>query len=453
MVSDLAARLDRAAEVFSRRRRLEQMLTFEASLARALARVDSTTREIVEAIVAQCDATLYDADQLAHDAVGAGNEAIPLVERLRARVAQANADAAPLVHCGATSQDVIDTALMLQLREGLALYDAELRRLMFALADLAVAESETVMVARTWLQHALPTTFGFKVATWLDGVHRAARRIRDCRSVLAVQFGGAVGTLAALGHDGPAIAAALASELGLPMAAAPWHTTRDRVAEIAGAIGVLTGTLGKIARDIALHAQSEIDELREPAIAGRGRSSTMPHKRNPVGCASILAAAVRMPGLVSTILAGMVQEHERALGGWQAEWETMPEIGRLGLEALAHTTQIVSGLEVDRARMASNLEATRGAVFSEAVSFALAAHVGGEAKTHVRRALRRATSENRHLRDVLKDDREIGAHLSKSDVDRLFDPRNYLGVAPEVTRRVVERARAFAGEGQRGAGR
>jgi 3-carboxy-cis,cis-muconate cycloisomerase len=440
-----AARID---EIFSRRGRIAAMLVFEAGLGRALAKAGVTTSDVADAIASCCAIDRFDVDRIARDSVSAGNDAIPLIEQLRARVAESSAAAADFVHWGATSQDVIDSATMLQLREALALYDSELRRLVLSLADLAEAESATPMVARTLLQHALPTTFGFKAALWLDGVHRAASRLHALRnSAVVLQFGGAVGTLAALGDKGPAVAAALSSELGLPTPEAPWHTTRDRIAEIAAGIGVLTGMLGKIARDVSLLSQSEIAELHEASSDGRGRSSTMPHKHNPVGCAAIVSTAIRMPGLVATILSGMVQEHERALGGWQSEWETVPEICTLGYSALATSTFVISGLQIDRDRMASNLDATKGAIFAEALTFALAPRVGREAaRTLAQRALQRARNEARYLRDVLVGDQDVAAHLSTADVAKLFDPRNYIGAATDVTRRVVDRARRFAAE-------
>jgi 3-carboxy-cis,cis-muconate cycloisomerase len=449
MVTDLeaAARMD---ELFSRRGRLARMLEFEAALARALAKTGLTTSDVAEAIASRCDIDRLDADRIARESVSAGNDAIPLVEQLRACVAESNPTAADFVHWGATSQDAIDSAVMLQLRQALALYDAALRRLIRSLADLAEAEAATPVVARTLLQHALPTTFGFKAALWLDGVLRAASRLRELQeSALVVQFGGAVGTLAALGDRGPAVAAALSSELGLRLPDAPWHSTRDRVAEIAAAIGVLTGVLGKIARDVSLLAQSEIGELHEPSSDGRGRSSTMPHKQNPVACAAVLSAAIRLPGLVATILSAMVQEHERALGGWQSEWQTLPEVCSLGFSALANIDFIIAGLHIDRDRMAANLDATNGAIFAEALTFTLASRIGREsARNMVQRALQRSRKDARHLRDVVVDDPEVGAHLSGADVVKIFDPRNAVGMAAEVIRAVVARARRFSvGEG------
>jgi 3-carboxy-cis,cis-muconate cycloisomerase len=443
MVSGFAGGM---SEVFSPRRRLECLLAFEAALARALARAGVTTTDAAAVVVASCAVDAIDVARIERDAVSAGNEAIPLIEQLRGLVARTDRTAANVVHYGATSQDAIDTALMLQLRDAIALFDRDVGRLASALADLAIAEADTPMAARTWMQHAIPTTFGFKVAGWLDGIVRAHSRIRAlCDGAIALQFGGAAGTLAALGPLGPDVARSLSDELGLPLPVIAWHATRDRVGEVATTLGLLSATLGKIARDLSLLMQTEVDEVREPsALAGSGRSgrsSTMPQKRNPVRCAAILSAAVRMPGLVAAALAEMVQEHERALGGWQAEWATIPQICELAFDALEHTTVVVAGLEVNRDRMAANLEMTHGLLFAEAVTFALAAAIGRQAAADVTtRSIRRATEEGRHLRDVLVDDDEVCRHLSPASIDGLFDPRRYLGVAARAARQVADSA-------------
>jgi len=304
-----------------------------------------------------------------------------------------------------------------------------------------VAEAETPIAARTWMQHASPTSFGFKVAGWLDGVHRAHTRVCALYDAIVLQFGGAVGTLAAFGPRAQSVAEALSSEIGLPLPAIAWHSTRDRIGVVATTLGLLTATLGKIARDLSLLAQSEVDEVREPHVPGRGRSSSMPQKQNPVACAVILSAAIRMPGLVATVLSGMVQEHERALGGWQAEWEVIPQICALAFEALDHTTTVISGLEVRRDRMAANLDITNGLIFAEALTFALAPSVGRRSASELTtRAIRRAAAERRHLRDVIQDDLEIRGKLSKADTDAVFDPHQYLGTASETIQRVADAA-------------
>jgi 3-carboxy-cis,cis-muconate cycloisomerase len=242
--------------------------------------------------------------------------------------------------------------------------------------------------------------------------------------VLVLQFGGAVGTLAALGTYAQATAAALARDMGLALPDLPWHSQRDRVAEVATTLGLIVGTLGKIARDVSLLMQTEIGEASEPTARGRGGSSTMPHKKNPVGSAVMLAAATRVPALVATMLSAMVQEHERGLGGWHAEWETLPEICRLTAGALAQGIAIIEGLEID-AENNTNLEATRGLTLAEAVSIALSPHLGRLAAHElVERACAQAVRERKHLREVLAADQRVTAHLSVADIDRLLDPRH-----------------------------
>jgi 3-carboxy-cis,cis-muconate cycloisomerase len=316
--------------IFSDRNTIQRMLDVEAALARALAVEDVIPQSAVAAIVSSCRADLMDLDALAKSVSSAGNLAIPLVKQLTAVVASTDAEAARYVHWGATSQDVIDSGRVLQLRDAIDLITIDLAELADKLAALAHQHRATIMVGRTWMQHAQPTTLGLKIAGWLDAIMRHQDRLQALRTrVCVLQFGGAAGTLASLGESGLTVATALAKDLSLVLPALPWHTHRDRMGEVATTFGLLTGTLGKIARDIALHAQTEIAEVAEPLAQGRGGSSTMPHKRNPVACSAVLACAMRVPALVSTMLTAMVQEQERALGGWQAEWETLPEIASL----------------------------------------------------------------------------------------------------------------------------
>jgi 3-carboxy-cis,cis-muconate cycloisomerase len=430
---------DRMRAVFSDGGRLQGMLDFEAALARAEARAGVIPAAAVAAIESQCDAHAFDIDALANASALAGNTAIPLVKALTAAVAKRDEAAARFVHWGATSQDAMDTGLVLQLRSALDLIEADLARLSGVLAGLADAHKRTVLAGRTWLQQATPVTFGLKAAGALGAIDRHRARIRDLRPrVLVLQFGGASGTLAALGGEGLKVAAALAGELKLGLPDVPWHAHRDRVAEVATALGLLVGTLGKVARDISLLMQTEVGEAFEPAAAGKGGSSTMPHKRNPVGCAAILAASIRVPGLVSVMLTAMVQEHERGLGGWHAEWDTLPEIVCLAAGALAQLTQVLEGLELDPARMAENLEATRGLILAEAVTMALGGRIGRLSAHHVvEAACRRAADERRHLREVLGEDPEVRTHLSPPDLERLLDPVNYVGLAEALVNRAL----------------
>ena len=421
------------------RSRLQAMLDFEAALARAQARTGIIPQSAVAAIEEQCRINLFDLPTLTLATADAGNPAIPLVRALTTLVAVQDPEAARFVHWGATSQDAMDTGLVLQLRAALDLVAAELTTLADALARLARTHAHTLLAGRTWLQQATPVTLGLKAAAALSAIERHRARIDDLRPRIAVlQFGGASGTLASLGDQGLAVATALAEDLALTCPDVPWHTQRDRLAEVATTLGLLTGTLGKIARDVSLLMQTEVGEVFEPAAPGRGGSSTMPHKRNPVGCAVVLAAAQRVPALVSVMLGAMVQEHERGLGGWHAEWETLPEICLLAAGALAQTITIIDGLEVDADRMASNLQLSGGLNLAEAVSMALANHVGKEAAhQHVERACRTSITERRRLLDVLAADSAVNAHLSQTDLERLFDPRNYTGSAAVFVERVL----------------
>lgn len=430
-------------KAWSDRSCLQGMLDFEAGLARAEARAGVVPSSAAAAIAAKCKAELFDIPELARGAKLAGNIAIPLIKALTALVAQNDKDAARYVHWGATSQDAIDTGCVLQLRQALKIIASDLDRLADGLAELATKHRSTIVVGRTWMQQALPTTFGAKVAGWLDAVDRHRERLRETRRrALVLQFGGAVGTLAALGPGGVEVANNLVEELALGLPEIPWHSHRDRVAEVATSLGLCVGTLGKIAKDISLHSQTEVAEVFEPAENNRGGSSTMPHKRNPVASAVVLSAAMRVPGLVSAMLTAMVQEHERGLGGWHAEWETLPEIVSLSAGALHLMAEVIPKLEIDAKRMQENLEATRGLIFGEAVSMALAEKMG-KAAAHelVEGACQKARNEKRHLRDVLLCDEQAKLQLSAVDLDELFDARKYLGMAEGFVDRVVAASR------------
>jgi 3-carboxy-cis,cis-muconate cycloisomerase len=430
-------------KVFSDSARLQRMLDFEASLARAEARCGVIPAAAAPAIASKCKADLIDANALAARTALSLNPAIPLVKQLTALVAKDDPEAARFVHWGATSQDANDTGLVLQIRQALDILDVDQASLCASLIELAQKHRSTPVAGRTLMQHALPTTFGAKVAGWLDAMNRHRERFAETRArVLVVQFGGAVGTLAALGEKGLQVAEALATELHLGLPAMPWHTQRDRMAEVATTLGICTGTLGKIARDISLHMQTEIAEIFEPAGEGRGGSSTMPHKRNPVSAAVVLSAATRVPGLVSTMLSAMVQEDERGLGDWHAEWETLPEIFRLTGGALHQMATIVPDLEVDATRMRRNLDATQGLIFAEGVTMAMGKHIGkSAAHALVEAASKQARVSGKHLREVLAQDRSVTECLTSAELDRLFVPENYFGVAEKLVDRVVAAGR------------
>jgi 3-carboxy-cis,cis-muconate cycloisomerase len=425
--------------IFSDHGRLQAMLDFEAALARGEAQAGAIPQGAAAAIAAQCRAERFDLDALAAQAAQSGNTAIPLVKALTALVAAQDAEAARFVHWGATSQDAMDTGLVLQLRDALTEIDADLARLASALAALAKEHAATPLAGRTWLQQGPPVTLGLKAAGFLSAVERHRARLAELRGrALVLQLGGAVGTLAALGPRGMEVAAAVAQDLRLALPDLPWHGQRDRVAEVATALGLVVGTLGKLARDVSLLMQTEVGEAAEPSMPGRGGSSTMPHKRNPVGSAVMLAAATRVPALVSVMLASMVQEHERGLGGWHAEWETLPEICALAAGALAQAVVVVEGLHVDAARMAQNLDLTHGLILAEAVAMALAEKLGkAQAHALVEEASSRSISAKQPLRETLAADARVTAHLSGADLERLTDPRHYLGQAERLVARVL----------------
>src|SRR6195256_6744779 len=338
---------------------LQHMLDFEAGLARAEAATGVIPVSAADAIAKSCRAESFDLVARAEAATRSGNLAIPLVKALTANVAKMDADAARYVHWGAPSQDVIDTATMLGLRAGIDALLADTGRAVAGFAKLARQHRNTAVVARTWLQHALPMPFGLKLAEYAAALHRSRRRLQRLRSeTLALQFGGAAGTLAALGDKGLVVAERLAQELNLPLPDAPWHTHRDRIAEAASVFAIVAGTCGKIARDIQLMMQTDVAEAFEPSGEGRGGSSTMPHKRNPVAAATALAAATMAPNLAATIFAAQVQDHERSAGPWHAEWPTLPMLQLVTSGALAAIVDIAEGLEVDAARMRLNLDAT-----------------------------------------------------------------------------------------------
>ncbi len=432
------------------RARVQAMLDFEAALAHAQAAVGVIPATAAESIAAACRAERFDLDDLARAAGVAGTVAIPLVDRLAALVAADDPAAATYVHWGATSQDAVDTGLVLQLRGALDAIAAELRRLADAVAVLADRHRGTLVAGRTLLQHAVPTTFGAKAAGWLDALTRHRARLAEVRPrALALQLGGAAGNLSALGDAGPRVAEALARELRLALPDVAWHAHRDRIAEIAAWAGLCTGTLGKIARDLALLAQTEIAEVREPAGEGRGTSSTMPHKRNPIAATVVGAAATRVPGLVATLLAAMVQENERAAGAWHAEWETLPDLIGVFAGALHHLADVAVGLEVDAERMRANVDLTGGLVFAEAVRMALTPGLGrAEAARAVASACERARAEERPLRAVLEDDAALRPHLPDERLAALFDARDAIASSGTlVDRALAAHARRNAQEG------
>jgi 3-carboxy-cis,cis-muconate cycloisomerase len=356
LLRDRPASTPEMLAVFGDAALLRAALRFESELAGAQAEVGLISQADADAIAAAC-VDIPDIAELAEAAAHAGTLAIPLVVLLRARLTP---DTAPLLHRGATSQDLADTALMLQVQDGAALIRRDAARLIKALANLAEAHATRPMLGRTLLQAALPITFGLKVAGWLGGVDGARHRFdAEAATAIRLQLGGATGSLAGLQGKALAVLDRLAARLDLPAAVIPWHAQRQSLAGLASALAILVGAVGKIAGDIALLAQTEVGEALEPRVAGRGGSSAMAHKRNPTGCQVALSAAIRAPHLAATIIAALPQQHERGLGGWQAEGPVLGELFQLAHGALMAMAPVIENLEIDTGRMAANLTAAK----------------------------------------------------------------------------------------------
>jgi 3-carboxy-cis,cis-muconate cycloisomerase len=430
------------SEIFSDTSILGAMLDFEIALARAEAQLKIIPEAAAEIIASVATRERFNPSALAEEVIHSGTPAIAFVKQLTACVRAKDSAAAGYVHWGATSQDLCDTAFMLLLQKAGKVIHKDIQRLEKALAHLAEEHKSTVMLGRTLMQAAPPITFGLKAAGWAAAVSRSHQRMATgFEKALVLQFGGASGTLAALGEHGLAVAEKLAKQLRLSLPDAPWHTHRDRLAELVCACGVLTGSLGKIARDISLLMQNEVAEVAEPSTAGRGGSSTMPHKRNPVGCAVTLSVANRMPGLVSSFLSAMVQENERAAGGWQAEWAIVSAVIQSTGLAIASMAEVAEGLTVDASKMRANIESTRGAIFAERAMILLGAKMGRD-KAHklLEDATRKSAEEGRHLRDVLKEMEAVGNELA-SILQDLEDPNLYLGSAEQFRKRLLASAK------------
>ena len=425
------------------RARIQRMLDFAAALARAEAAVGVIPHDAVDPIVAAAKAEKYDLAALAAAVPAAGNIATPLVAALAAEVAKASAEAAACVQRGASSQDAIDTALVLELRAGLDVLLADLDRAVAAYVTLAGRYRRTPTVARTGLQHALPMPFGLKVAGYAGALGRARERLKRLRrEALIMQFGGEAGTLASLGERGFDVYERLAALLDLPLPDAPWHTHRDRLAEVAAALAILAGTCGKIARDVALLMQTEVAEAFEPAPAGDG-AAARPQRRQPVAAATALACATIAAPLATTIMSAEAHEHERAAGAWQAEWATFPALLLAVSGALAGVADIGERLEVDNDRMRVNFDATLGIIMAEPVARALAEKLGKSIADQVmEEATQKAIADKRHLRDVLGEDERVTLLVTPGELAKLFEPLSYQGVAQTFIERLVASAQS-----------
>jgi 3-carboxy-cis,cis-muconate cycloisomerase len=427
------------ARAFADERLLAAMARFEGALAIASARAGVIPEAAARTIAEVAAGARFDAAALAPAARRASTLAIPFVKELTARVAAVSPEAARHVHFGATSQDVIDTAVVLCLRPATARLLDLSRRAGDAAAALAKRYAGTPTVARTLLQPAVPVPFGWKAAVWLSMLARAHRQFRAAaRDACVLQFGGAGGTLSAYADKGDAIAQALAAELGIAHAPVTWHSARDGLARLGSEAAILAGAAGKIARDVSLLMQPEIGEAAEPAGEGRGGSSAMPHKRNPVGCLAALEASQRAPGLAATLLAQLAPEHERGLGQWQAQWFTLRDLLCGAGSGLAAMAEVLEGLQVDERAMRANLERSRGLVYSENVSLRLARTLGKQAAHALTEKLcATAVREGKELIEVLRADPQAGAAIDAKDIPDLFKPERCFGSAPTMIERAL----------------
>ncbi|MGF1472119.1 MAG: 3-carboxy-cis,cis-muconate cycloisomerase [Rubrobacteraceae bacterium] len=415
---------------------LQAMLDAEAALAVAEARVGLIPAEAAEAIAACCFADRFDPEEIGQAGWASGNPVPPLVRALTEAVPD---PAAAYVHQGATSQDILDTAAMLVSRRALDLILSEVDGISEACARLADDHRATIMAGRTLLQQALPTTFGLKAAGWLVAVLEARKRLRATRETgLAAQLGGAAGTLASLDRSGIRVLEEFAGALDLPVPVVPWHTSRFRIAEIGNTLALLAGVLHKMALDIVLMAQAEVAEVAEPSDGGRGGSSTLPHKRNPIGSVLSSAGARRVQSLAGTLQAAIAQEHERAAGGWHAEWEALGDALALTGGLASEMRRVVKGLQVYPDRMRKNLAATGGLLLAENVTKILAEYVGRlDAHDLVSAAAQRTLDAGGLLREELLEIPEVNQHLSPEEVDAALDPGRYLGSAEEFVDRAL----------------
>jgi 3-carboxy-cis,cis-muconate cycloisomerase len=425
---------DAMREVFSDRNRVAMMLRAEAALARAQASLALAPRELAAAIEAISPDDL-DLEAIGKETAIAGVPTIPFIRAVREKLPQ---ELERAFHKGATTQDIVDTALVLQMRDGLKLIETDLARTIKGLVQLAREHRATPCVGRTYGQHAVPLTFGYKVAVWASGVADSAAEFAALRKrVLAASLGGPVGTLATFGDKGPALLEAFARELDFAAPPIAWHALRGRMAETGAWIAVMIGTLAKMAGDVVHLMSTEVGEVAEPHVSGRGGSSAMPHKRNPVASTVIIAAHATAKGHVTTLLDAMAASHERPPGLWHAEWLALPQLFGLASGALREAVAMGEGLTIDAARMRNNLDATRGLLFSDALASALATRHGrGQAHHLVEAAAGNVHDERKHLRDVLLADPKLKD--DKEAIERAFDLAPFIDAAALWTDRALE---------------
>jgi 3-carboxy-cis,cis-muconate cycloisomerase len=422
--------------VFSDEQRTAFYLEIEAALARVQGRLGIIPEEAMREIVARCRVENIDFPKLKQTTERIGYPILGVVQQI---VALCDKGLGEWCHWGATTQDITDTAMVMQIRAGLDLVEQEMEGIAAALADLSKRYRDTPMAGRSNLQQAVPITFGFKAASLLAAMQRHRQRLKEMRPrVLVGEFAGAAGTLSSLGRDGLKVQEGLMQELGLGQPEIAWHTVRDRVGEVGCFLGLLTGTLGKVSMDVKLLMQTEVAEVYEPFHEGRGSSSTMPQKRNPIACLYIHSTVALVRQNVAALLEAAVADHERSTGPWEIEWIALPEIFLLASGALRQTRLMLEGLQVDAARMRANLDMTGGMIVSEAVMMGLGPYLGRQrAHDLVYDICRTVVATGRPLVDLLAEDKEIAPHLDRKQLEALCDPANYLGLAGEMVDRVL----------------
>jgi 3-carboxy-cis,cis-muconate cycloisomerase len=427
--------------VFSDEARTGYYLAIEAALARAQARLGVIPAQAAREIERQCRIENIDLDRLKKQTERIGYPILGVVQQIVDLCADGLGE---WCHWGATTQDITDTAAILQIRAALDLVENDMEAIAAALADLSRRYRDTPMAGRSNLQQAVPLTFGFKTATLLAAMQRHRERLAQLRPrVLVGEFGGAVGTLASLGADGLEVQAELMKELGLGQPEIAWHTVRDRIGEVGCFLGLVTGTLGKISMDVKLLMQTEVAEVYEPFHEARGSSSTMPQKRNPISCLYIHSTVALVRQHVAALLEAAVADHERSTGPWEIEWISLPEIFLLTSGALVQTKLLVEGLEVDADRMRLNLDLTRGMIVSEAVMMGLAPHLGRQrAHDLVYDICRKVAATDEPLVDLLARDADIARHLTRTELEQMCDPGRYLGLAGEMVDKVLAREKS-----------
>lgn len=423
--------------VFADETLIQRYLDVEAALARVQARMGIIPDEAAAEITAKARFEHFDFEAYKQGVARVSYPILPLVEGI---VAMCKDDLGEYSHWGTTTQDIMDSALSLQIRDALEIIETDLDAIANVLAELARKHRDTPVAGRSHLQHALPVTFGYKAAVWLSGVERHRKRLADLKPrATLVQFSGAAGTLASLGEDGLKIQDALADELGLGRPEITWHTMRDNVAEIVNWMALLTGTLGKIGTDVLMMTQTEVGEVFEAFKHGRGASSTMPQKRNPVSCELMIVAAKAMRQHAGMMLDGMLQDHERASGPWHLEWLTIPQAFVTTAGAISQGRELLEGLEVDSERMRRNLDLTNGMIVSEAVMMGLAPHMGRQvAHDVVYDACRDAVVQDKSLYEILSAMPQITDALPDDELKAMCDPANYTGLAGEMVDRMLQ---------------